>query len=120
MNKKIYIIDDDLDFLDIVSYIFRKNYKTLTSTSLDTELILSFQPDLIMMDNAVGHDLADIMMRKLHSAIPSFATPVILVSAHHDISRLATVKGVQGFIRKPSSISYIRAYVDSFFARCEN
>lgn len=120
MIKKIYIVDDDIDFLEIVSYIFRKNYKTLTSTSFDTEAISAFQPDLIIMDNAVGTDKADMMIKKLHNAFPMNSFPVILVSAHHDISRLANAQGVHGFIRKPSSISYIRTYVESFFANNAN
>lgn len=113
--KKIYIIDDDSDFLEIINHILRKSYITLTNQAMDLEEINSFKPDLILMDNAVGTDISEIMLNKLRNAFPLFDTPVILVSAHHDITRLAQAKGISGFIRKPSSIGYIRSYVDNFF-----
>jgi response regulator RpfG family c-di-GMP phosphodiesterase len=116
MKKKVYIIDDDQDFLDIVAYILKKNYRTLTSTFLDTSQITDFGPDLILMDNAVGMDMSEMMIRRIQAAIPSFSVPVILVTAHHDVHRLTNIKGIRGFIRKPSSIDYIRSYVDRFFS----
>jgi response regulator RpfG family c-di-GMP phosphodiesterase len=115
MTKKVYIVDDDIDFLEILTYILKKNYRILTASALKTEDVALFQPDLILMDNAVGSEISEKMIRRLNTEIPSFATPVILVSAHHDISKLAAIKGVNGFIRKPSSIGYIRSYIDNFF-----
>ena len=113
--KKVYIIDDDKDFLEIIDHILRKSYVTLTTPNMDLEEMENFQPDLIMMDNAVGAEHSEIMLKKIKSKYPLFKTPIILVSAHHDISKLAELKGISGYIRKPSSIAYIRSYVDSFF-----
>ena len=117
MMKKLYIIDDDQDFLDIVSYILGKNYKVVTTNALKLDEVASYKPDLILMDNSVGTDMSEKMIRQLNIAFPSFSTPIILVSAHHDISRLAGAKGINGFIQKPSSIGYIRSYVNEFFQK---
>jgi DNA-binding NtrC family response regulator len=87
---------------------------------MDLDELGSFQPDLIMMDNAVGAEHSEIMVKKIKSKFPLFNTPIILVSAHHDISKLAEQKGICGYIRKPSSIAYIRSYVDSFLIQSAN
>ncbi|RYF99671.1 MAG: response regulator [Chitinophagaceae bacterium] len=118
--KKVYIIDDDKDFLEIIDHILRKFYITLTTPNMDLDQLGSFQPDLIMMDNSVGTDHSEIMLKRIKGKFPLFNTPIILVSAHHDISKLAELKGISGYIRKPSSIAYIRSYVDSFFIESVN
>lgn len=118
MMKKLYIIDDDPDFLEIVTYVLKKNYQIQVATSLNIAELSSFNPDLILMDNSVGTDVSALMIEKIQRTFPLFDTPVILVSAHHDISRLADKKGVNGFIQKPASIGYIRTYVQEFFQQC--
>ena len=118
--KKVYIIDDDKDFLEIIDHILRKTYITLTTPNMDLDELGSFQPDLIMMDNTVGAEHSEIMLRKIRNKFPLFNTPIILVSAHHDISKLAELKGISGYIRKPSSIAYIRSYVQNFFIESVN
>lgn|SRR5690606_109541 len=117
MMKKLYIIDDDNDFLDIVSYILREHYHVKSATSLNVEDLVHFKPDLILMDNSVGTDISGGMISRLQSTVPEFDIPVILVSAHHDISSLADKKGVCGYIQKPASISHIRKYVREFFEK---
>jgi CheY-like chemotaxis protein len=112
--KKVYIIDDDRDFLEILSHILKKSYTILTTPNMDLDEMDSFQPDLILMDNAVGAEHSEMMLQKIKGKFPLFKTPIILVSAHHEVHKLAELKGISGYIRKPSSIAYIRSYVDKF------
>jgi len=115
MMKKLYIIDDDSDFLEIATHIFRKDYDLLTASSLDIPELSLFRPDLILMDNAVGRERASHMIWEMYDKIPLFATPIILVSGHHDINSLATIKGIVGVIQKPASVQEIRTCVSDFF-----
>ncbi len=115
MMKKLYILDDDSDFLEIVAHIFRKDYEVRTAQALDTEEIGSYRPDLILMDNTIGNDSSAGLIAEMHEKISFFTSPIILVSGHHNISSLATAKGIVGFIQKPASVQEIRACVADFF-----
>ena len=57
MNKKILILDDDEDILDIVSFLLRENgYKVQTLSNGETvfEAIKEFNPELLLMDVMLG------------------------------------------------------------------
>lgn len=117
MTKKLYIIDDDKDFLDIASHILRKDYELTTSNEYNREDMIGFQPDLILLDNALGTDTSTEVISRMYDDIPGFATPVVLVSGHPHISHIATGRGIVGYIQKPSSIIEIRNKVAFFFER---
>lgn len=114
--KKVYIIDDDMDFLVITRHILSKDYQLMTNSALDLPEMTRFQPDLILMDNSVGNENAESLVNKMYAQIPAFSTPIILVSGHHNLADLAQKKEIFGYIQKPATINYIRSYIADFFA----
>lgn len=119
MMKKLYILDDDRDFLDIATHILQKNYELAPATAFRAEEVQAFKPDLILMDNAIGDLTSAFVISQLYELIPFFSTPVILVSAHPNIAILAANKGVFGYIQKPASVREIREQVAFFLDKID-
>jgi len=115
MMKKVYILDDDLDFLEMISYVLSKNYTVSQSTELDIPGICSFNPDLILMDHGIGLKSSNEIQKKLKEAIPGFDIPIILFSGHHNLPQVARRPGIAGFIQKPAGINEVREHLRKFF-----
>jgi DNA-binding response OmpR family regulator len=111
VSKKILILDDDPDILEIVSYLLLETgYKveTLSSGEKVFEAIRNFHPDLVLMDVM----LANMDGRKICSAIKqepeTSELPVILISGTHDLaSSLHQLGAPNDFVGKPFDIDHL-------------
>ena len=115
MKKKVYILEDDLDLRQILAHVLAKEYEVLEAESLDVSQVAVFQPDIILMDHGLGTSTSDQNLRELKSYIPGFSIPVVLLSGHPDLGRVALDNAVAGFIKKPAGIGEVRAYLHDFF-----
>jgi DNA-binding response OmpR family regulator len=105
MNKKILILDDDADVLDMLSYFLSESgyeVDTLLSGEKVFEAIANFRPDLMLMDviltNMDGRD----MRARLKSKPATKSLPVILISVTNDVFELYSPKGAPcDFLIKP-------------------
>ncbi|MDB5202857.1 MAG: hypothetical protein JWQ27_2266 [Ferruginibacter sp.] len=115
--KKLFILDDNEELLEITQLILGKDYIVYAKPSAESiaEELRNFQPDLMLIDHFVGDHNSEEIMHHIQHAIPNFSVPFILFSASHDISEKAAKLGAAGFIEKPSSISYIKEYIKKFF-----
>lgn len=109
--KRILIIDDDEDILEILNIIFQdEGFDVVVSnTGEAAEHLELIHPDLVLLDvHIVGYSkrgneiCADI--RKKYTADQ---LPVILVSAETDIDMLAVSCGATSYVKKPFDISYL-------------
>ncbi len=111
--KRIFILDDNEELLEIVTRLLKKEFEIISSA--DTENIIvritAFDPDVLILDHSIGElNSTEIIARlKVHS--PAFNKPVILFSAHPQLADIAAVVGADGYIDKPSDISHIRNYI---------
>lgn len=117
-KKKIFILDDNEELLEIMRYLLARDYSVMCSAETDNivEEITGFGPDLLLLDHSVGHMNSADIMAKLRSN-KSFAGPVVLFSAHPRLSDMAMVIGADGYIDKPSDIKHIRNYISSILDR---
>lgn len=108
MNKRILIIDDDEDILDILHIIFRdEGYNVVISNTGDAvDQIHVINPDLILLDVRIegsakqGNEIcAEIKSQYNYKNIP-----VVLVSAETDLAMLANECGADFYIKKPFDI----------------
>lgn len=108
MQKKLLILDDDLEILELLNHILGKQYIILTRANTDTleNDLKEFGPDAILIDHFIGDTTSKEVLNK--SLRNSSHIPVILHSAHEEIEKLSLDARVTAFIRKPSSISEIR------------
>lgn len=102
--------------IEVLKHILAKQYKVECKTDAADVYgaIVSFAPDLIMMDNFIGEKNAAEVIFNLKNANPSFSVPIILFSAAHNIGDIATTLGTTGYLSKPASISEIREYIKKF------
>jgi DNA-binding NtrC family response regulator len=115
--KKIFILDDNEDFLDIIQLVLQDNYiVTCKQNPQEIEAALvAFKPDLLIIDHFIGHILAENVLNNLKQSMPGFNIPFILFSAASDIKEKAERLGAAGYIEKPFSIDHIRNYIAEFF-----
>jgi len=112
-QKRLLILDDDAEVLELMSRILNKKYQLLTKVNTDNleEEIQSFQPDAILIDHFIGDKTSnEIISRSLRNLTH---IPIILHSAHEEIEKLSHNANVAGYIRKPSSIAEIRSRIEN-------
>jgi DNA-binding response OmpR family regulator len=107
MPKKILVLDDDHDLLEMMEIVLSaEGYTVFTRNNGDdiTTHIANFKPDLILMDVMLagldGRDLCrNIKADKLLTA------PVILISGTHNLAQVMKMEGApDDFIAKPFDI----------------
>ncbi len=108
MNKRILIIDDDDDILDILETIFRdEGYDVVVSnTSEAASQIHIIHPDIILLDVRIegSPKSGDEICAEIKTRYPDNRYPVVLVSAESNLEILANECGADFFIRKPFDI----------------
>jgi len=105
MPKKILVIDDDRDILEIIDIIFKQEgYDVILSeTGHEAEYIQQINPDLVLLDIRIsgsGKNGIDICS-KIKSRPETKDLPVILFSAEDNIEEMSHQCGADGYIRKP-------------------
>jgi two-component system response regulator VicR len=118
MRKRILVIDDDEDILEILHLVFRdEGYNVVISNSSDAAgRIHELSPDLILLDiNITGsaRNGAEICA-EVKEHYPERKTPVILISAESDISIIASECEADSFVRKPFDIYQLLMQVKDF------
>ncbi|MEZ2336332.1 two-component system response regulator [Mucilaginibacter sp. RCC_168] len=111
MRKKILVIEDDPDILELLSYILREEgYEVMgCEDGSACRHLLEILPDLILMDIRLkepGQNGALICSQlKSHSATRCF--PVVLLSAEFNLPALSKACGADGFISKPFDLEVL-------------
>jgi DNA-binding response OmpR family regulator len=113
MSKKILVIDDDEDILEIISITLQyQDFEVITRS--DSQVILEIElikPDLILMDNWLqgvrGSDLCKTI--KNDKAIKNI--PVILLSAVNDIQKVANECDANAYLAKPFDLTELETLV---------
>lgn len=111
--KKVLIVDDVADIVDILKIVLQKEYKVEQCTTAEEiyTSIQTFQPDLILLDNQMGSMTASQILKSLRQQIPGFNTPFVIFTGSMDAAAIAEETGAAGYIEKPSDINYIREYI---------
>src|SRR5262245_32660730 len=98
--KKIFILDDNGELLDILERLLAKDYilRLKSESTGVVDDILGFEPDLIILDHTIGEVNSTEVVKELKQRVIPFVTPVILFSAHIHIGDVASNIGAQGYI----------------------
>lgn len=117
MQKKILIIDDDQDILDLAKWLLEtKGYEVVLSLTPDKlDYLNDIKPDLILLDNwlngASGYECCKIL--KESNETRHF--PVIMFSATMGLEQTAKNCNADCFIEKPFDIHHFYEVIGSFF-----
>ncbi|MCO5936498.1 response regulator [Mucilaginibacter sp. RB4R14] len=120
MSKKILILDDDADILEMVSILLVDNgyaVRELSSGETIFENIKEFQPDLILMDVMLAGMDGRLICKEIKENHLTYFLPVILISGTHDLAESLHLSGAPNdFVAKPFDIDYLLQVVDKQLA----
>jgi DNA-binding response OmpR family regulator len=108
MAKRILVIDDDEDLLEMFNIILQEEgYNVILSNNGETaERVEEIVPDLVLLDiRIVGSKKSGgEICAEIKKQFRGYKLPVILVSAETDIHLIASECGADGFISKPFDV----------------
>jgi DNA-binding response OmpR family regulator len=104
--KKIYIIDDDSDFLEFMGLcLINPEYQVFTVQHPDN---ISFTkndlPDLIILDYSLPVENGALIASKLKHDTTTAQVPILMVSADNSIERMTKEAGADAFLPKPIEV----------------
>ena len=104
--KKILVIEDDTDILELVTYLLNDSgYEVTSSTSLlPVQNILDINPNLILLDNYLPDGFGSDLCLEIKNDVRSKHLPVIMLSANTGLNELAKKSRADAFIPKPFDI----------------
>ncbi|MDP4149468.1 MAG: response regulator [Bacteroidota bacterium] len=114
MQKRVLILDDDPDILQICTIVLkRKGYEvsTLNNSTQLPDRVRVFKPDVILMDNWIPGPGGVEATRMLKSETEFQDIPVIFFSANSNVSQLAEAARADYYLQKPFDISELEAIV---------
>jgi CheY-like chemotaxis protein len=114
MNKRVLILDDDIDILQICTIVLKKkgfDVQTLNNSTQVISQVHSYQPDVILMDNWIPGPggIEATRMLKLDPATQDI--PVIFFSANSNVTQLAREARADYFLQKPFDITELEGIV---------
>jgi DNA-binding response OmpR family regulator len=115
MSKKIMILDDDSDILEILTLILSDagyEVRALENGETIKEQIGDFQPDLLMMDVMLGAMDGRIICSKIKNDPSTANLPIILISGTHDLAQSLDQPGApDDFVAKPFDMQQLLARI---------
>jgi DNA-binding response OmpR family regulator len=108
--KKVLVLDDDLDILDLVKLILNRagiEVQTIFQWARMGETIQKFHPDLILLDISLGTADGRELCKGLKADAITSHIPVILFSANAEFQKTIDDCHAQGFISKPFSVKHL-------------
>jgi two-component system cell cycle response regulator DivK len=114
MNKRVLILDDDIDILQICTIVLKKkgfDVQTLNNSNQILNQVRTYQPDVILMDNWIpgpgGIEATRLLKQDPHTQ----SIPVIFFSANSNVTQLAREAHADYFLQKPFDITDLEATV---------
>src|SRR6185436_13158393 len=103
--KKVLIVDDDQNILEVIKFILTSNgFEVRThSTGLDVyEVVLDYHPNLILLDIRLPGKLGTEICKELKQIDSKL--PIVLFSAHAEKGKALGICGADDFLEKPFDI----------------
>ncbi|SEN00819.1 Response regulator receiver domain-containing protein [Mucilaginibacter gossypiicola] len=120
MGKRVLVIDDDEDILEILNIVFQENgYDiVLSNTGEAAEHIRVIQPDIVLLDvRIVGSAKSGPeICKEIKSQLATRHLPVLLISAETDLAMLAQECGADAYVAKPFDIFHLLSHVKDFIS----
>jgi two-component system phosphate regulon response regulator PhoB len=116
MTRKIIIIEDDPDTLDIMSYILaEEGYETISAKNSEPlHDVQVHQPMLILLDNRLREGSGRDFCTRIKKDPATKHFPVVLVSANPGLETMALESNADGYLKKPFDLSELIDLVKKF------
>ena len=115
MTKKVLILDDDIDILQICTIVLRKKgfeVQTLNNSNQIVNQVRNITPDVILMDNWIPGPGSIEATRLLKLDPNTQDIPVIFFSANSNVTQLARDARADYFLQKPFDITELEGIVE--------
>jgi len=113
--KKLLIIEDDADTVDIVKFIFEDTFHIMSFNDLiPIERIIEFNPDLIILDNRLSSGMGSCFCKEIKSNPITRFIPVLLFSADANLNKMPNEFGADAYLEKPFDIYELEKVVKKF------
>ena len=114
MNKRVLILDDDIDILQICTIVLKKkgfDVQTLNNSSQVVSQVRNYRPDVILMDNWIPGPGGIEATRLLKLDPDTQGIPVIFFSANSNVTQHAREARADYFLQKPFDITELEGIV---------
>lgn len=113
--KKILIIDDSIEFVELLELSLSRKYQTQTCKSIeDINLLKSTDLfDVVLSDYNLGLHQGQEIMDSLKKQINIDKSKLILVSGSEHIKDNCKTLGMHGFLEKPFKIRDLKAAIEN-------
>lgn len=115
--KKLLIVEDDAEILEVVQMILLKEGYDVRCTSDSAEVLMAveeFEPDLVILDLIISGNDGLVLCSSLKSKANTAHIPIIIFSAHPQAEKLVKQSGADSFIPKPFNVSDFLGAVRGF------
>jgi len=114
--KKVLIIEDDGDTLDMLGYIAATSNVevVLRSDVIPLEEIKQISPDLIILDHWIGTSKGGDLCLEIKQNPAMAGIPVVMLSALNEIGQIALDSCADGSLAKPFDITEIGDIIETY------
>lgn len=104
--KKIIIVEDDVDTLDIMEFVLRDNGYAVIKANRQVPIkeIIAITPNLAILDVMLPYGSGDDLCLEIKSNPKTKHIPVILYSASGNLKKIATDCFADTYIEKPFNL----------------
>lgn len=116
-KRQVFIIDDDVAIRDVLTYILEgERYNTKAFASGKTALLQAEEkkPDLILLDYYLPDESAEEIVDSFREKRGD-GLPIILMSAHLNVSEIAARLRLKYFLAKPFQLEVVLEAVRKCF-----
>lgn len=115
MAKRLLIIDDDKDMLDMLRIVFQSSDVdvVISDTGLSGNEINVIHPDIILLDVQIKGYIStgDEICKEIKSREDMWGVPVFLISSEPDLDLRAVECEADGFFSKPFDILKLKSAI---------
>jgi DNA-binding response OmpR family regulator len=118
MTKRLLILDDDKDILDVMCEIFKdEGYEVKTIENADNILndIANYRPDIILLDYILNGINGGEICHQIKTNEATSTIPIIIVTAYSKVINSLGDYGCDSSVSKPFEITELVQQVNELF-----
>ena len=119
--KKILIVEDDPDILDLIETILRQEGYAVIKINRPVPIkeVIGIKPDLVILDYLLPYGLGSDLCLEIKTNPVTRTIPVLLFSASLSLAEIASISRADDFIAKPFDLDQFLSLVSRWINKKE-